>query len=61
MCASVNTEKEYHEEGKAKTTLTGDRLVPVRIKSVEEEPQISLERRLKTFLSKWIHWRWALL
>ena len=44
---SVNTEKEYHEEGKVEATLTGDRLVPVRIKSVEEEPQISLEAPLE--------------
>lgn len=38
---SVNTEKEYHEEGEAKEALPEDRLIPTRIRPVEEVAELT--------------------
>ncbi len=40
---SVNTEKEYHEEGKIKATSTRDRLKPTCTEPVKGKQRIPLE------------------
>jgi protoporphyrinogen oxidase len=38
---TVNTEKEYHEEGEVKETLPQDRLVPTRVNTQREDVELS--------------------
>ena len=42
----VNTEKEYHEEGRSTPVNAGDRLVPARVQVTVEEPLIEDEEEL---------------
>jgi protoporphyrinogen oxidase len=43
---SVNTEKEYHEEGKSTPVNAGDRMVPARVQVTVEEPFMEAEEEL---------------
>ena len=43
---AVNTEKEYHEEGKSPSVNTGDRMVPARVQVSVEEPLLEAEEEL---------------
>jgi protoporphyrinogen oxidase len=43
---AVNTEKEYHEEGKSPSVNTGDRMVPARVQVSVEEPLMEAEEEL---------------
>jgi protoporphyrinogen oxidase len=43
---AVNTEKEYHEEGRSTPVNAGDRLVPARVQVTVEEPLMEDEEEL---------------
>ena len=49
---SVNTEQEYHEEGRASEVASGDRLVPVRVDIAQGEPALTPDELIDVVFAK---------